>query len=97
MLEREQGFAIMIVIFTNVYLVSFHHRACERIRGKLGKVKTTAEELESGIPPKFMFTQDEKVFLRWYIYIFLIGMIRFCNIYKDNPNAKLVDRFWVLI
>ena len=36
----------MDVIFTNIYLVSFLHRVCERLQDKLGKVKTTAEELK---------------------------------------------------
>jgi hypothetical protein len=46
------------------------HRPCSASLGKLDKVKTTAEELEAGIPAKLMFTQTRDTFLRFELIFF---------------------------
>jgi len=50
----------------------FFYRQCEEIRGKYGKVKTTAEQLESGIPEKLSETHTGEPFLR-YVNVFESG------------------------
>jgi hypothetical protein len=47
----------------------FFYRQCEEIRGKYGKVKTTAEQLESGIPEKLSETHTGEPFLRYVTYL----------------------------
>jgi hypothetical protein len=41
-------------------------QALQHELGKMGKVKTTAEELEEGIPAKLMYTQTGDTFLRFF-------------------------------
>jgi hypothetical protein len=59
----------LFVVKTYYY---FFYRQCEEIRGKYGKVKTTAEQLESGIPEKLSETHTGEPFLR-YVNVFESG------------------------
>jgi len=68
-----KGFGFVPFNGLNQYI--FICRLCRANLGKLGKVKTTAEELVQGIPPKLMFTQTGDTFLRlvqdsWFVMYF---------------------------
>ncbi len=88
-------FCVLLTLY-----VIFFYRRCEEIRGKNGEVKTTAEQLESGIPEKLSDTHTGEPFLR-HVNIFQFSLFSTWLKYFDmlsfllhKPPLKIYSIDW---